>query len=60
MIPKSNDYKLVKDDKVIAEGNKSAMVTLSKKLGGYKAGYILWLSPGTKVGDTLSNVTPNQ
>lgn len=57
MIPKSTDYKLVKDGVIIAEGNKSAMVSLNKKLGGYKKGYTIWLSPGSKVGDTLSNVT---
>lgn len=58
MIPDSTNYKLVKDDIVVAEGSKSAMLSLLKKNGGSKSGYTLWLSPSSKIGDTLTNVTP--
>ena len=46
MIPKSTQYALVKDGKVVAKGSKSDMVSRRKKEGG-----TVFNSPSSKVGD---------
>lgn len=45
MIPKSTSYGLAKDGVLIAKGSAKEMHRLSKKHGGSKAGYAVWLTP---------------